>query len=143
MKTKSFALIRIIHSAPFVPFVVLFFQVIEADEADDLARLEAFVSSIQSANGCTDASTRLCRLFRVLYNVALRYVEMRNNSQQAELDKYLAALGLPHSRAATTVWQPRDRITLGIGAGLGDLSQPTPAKWAGNTSQLEDWLYSN
>ncbi|KAJ0296291.1 hypothetical protein COL516b_011701 [Colletotrichum fioriniae] len=105
--------------SPFVPFIVIFCQVIETSDTSDLARLQGFVASIQGAKEFTEASARLCRLFQVLYNVAFRYVEMRsqgsggggggsssgnnNNHQQQqqseeqgqEMDKYLTALGFP------------------------------------------------
>ncbi|EXF81720.1 fungal specific transcription factor [Colletotrichum fioriniae PJ7] len=103
--------------SPFVPFIVIFCQVIETSDTSDLARLQGFVASIQGAKEFTEASARLCRLFQVLYNVAFRYVEMRsqgsgggggssgnNNNQQQqqqseeqgqEMDKYLTALGFP------------------------------------------------
>ncbi|KAK4220323.1 fungal-specific transcription factor domain-containing protein [Rhypophila decipiens] len=65
--------------APFVPFIVLFCQVIETKDRDDLSRLQAFVVSIQSSNsregGVSEAVDRLCRLFQVLYSVASHYVE--------------------------------------------------------------------
>lgn len=108
---------RTILFSPFVPFIVIFCQVIETSDTSDLARLQGFVASIQGAKEFTEASARLCRLFQVLYNVALRYVEMRShggigsgnnngvggNAQQQqqseeqgqEMDKYLTALGFP------------------------------------------------
>lgn len=112
-------MLRTILFSPFVPFIVIFCQVIETSDTSDLARLQGFVASIQGAKEFTEASARLCRLFQVLYNVAFRYVEMRsqgsggggggsssgnnNNHQQQqqseeqgqEMDKYLTALGFP------------------------------------------------
>lgn len=65
--------------APFVPFIVLFCQVIETRDRTDLARLQGFVVSIQSSNtregGVSEPVDRLCRLFQVLYSVASHYVE--------------------------------------------------------------------
>ncbi|KAL0943723.1 fungal specific transcription factor domain-containing protein [Colletotrichum truncatum] len=144
--------------APFVPFIVIFCQVMETSESEDLARLQAFVDSIQAAKEFTEASARLYRLFQVLYNVALRYVELRNNSKRSEqaqatqeMDKYLAALGFPPSGLVGGA----DRQTAEVGnteqigslgeegmnpTGSGPLSQML---WMGNASQLEDWFYNN
>lgn len=67
----------------------------------NIAHLHAFVESIKSAPTVSDAAARMYRLFLVLYNVALRYIEFRTSQQPgqtppyAEMDEYLAALGLP------------------------------------------------
>ncbi|OLN82133.1 putative transcriptional regulatory protein C11D3.07c 4, partial [Colletotrichum chlorophyti] len=133
-----------IHFAPFVPFIVIFCQVMETRDSTDLVRLQGFVTSIQGAKDFSEASARLCRLFQVLYNVAFRYVEMRNSSQQSEqaqasqeMDKYLTALGFP-----TAGQQPME-------AGAGSEQMPmggdgvNQTMWMGNAAQLEDWFYSN
>ncbi|KAJ0158667.1 putative transcriptional regulatory protein C11D3.07c [Colletotrichum tanaceti] len=155
--------------APFVPFIVIFCQVMETSDATDLTRLQGFVASIQDAKEFTEASARLCRLFQVLYNVAFRYVEMRNNSQQSsqaqasqEMDKYLAALGFPPAGQSSEEGPvDSDQLPMGgsggsssggsggsggdegmtsTGSGLGSLNQML---WMGNASELEDWFYSN
>ncbi|KAF4824186.1 putative transcriptional regulatory protein [Colletotrichum siamense] len=145
--------------APFVPFIVIFCQVMETNDAADLAHLQAFVTSIQAAKEFTEASARLYRLFHVLYNVAFRYVEMRKDSQQSEqvqasqeMDKYLTALGFPPAGLTSggadrqqtgEVGNPEQMGSLEDGmnpAGPGPLNQ---MMWMGNASQLEDWFYSN
>ncbi|KAK6219968.1 fungal specific transcription factor [Colletotrichum tabaci] len=147
--------------APFVPFIVIFCQVMETSDATDLARLQGFVSSIQDAKEFTEASARLCRLFQVLYNVAFRYVEMRNSSQQTgqaqasqEMDRYLTALGFP-SAGQSSEGGPdgSDQLPMGGGGGGGGDEGITSTGsgvvplnqmlWMGNASQLEDWFYSN
>ncbi|WQF79624.1 hypothetical protein CDEST_04638 [Colletotrichum destructivum] len=147
--------------APFVPFIVIFCQVMETSDATDLARLQGFVASIQDAKEFTEASARLCRLFQVLYNVAFRYVEMRNSSQQTgqaqasqEMDKYLTALGFP-SAGQSSEGGPdgSDQLPMGGGGGSGGDEGMTSTGsglvplnqmlWMGNASQLEDWFYSN
>ncbi|KAF5524019.1 putative transcriptional regulatory protein [Colletotrichum aenigma] len=145
--------------APFVPFIVIFCQVMETNDAADLAHLQAFVTSIQAAKEFTEASARLYRLFHVLYNVAFRYVEMRKDSQQSEqaqasqeMDKYLTALGFPPAgltgggadrQQTGEDGNPEQMGSLEDGmnpAGPGPLNQ---MMWMGNASQLEDWFYSN
>lgn len=65
--------------APFVPFIVLFCQVIETRDRADLSKLQGFVVSIQSSNnregGVSEAVDRFLRLFQVLYSVASHYVD--------------------------------------------------------------------
>ncbi|KAI8309147.1 hypothetical protein K4K59_009393 [Colletotrichum sp. SAR11_240] len=88
--------------APFIPFIVLFCQVIETQDQQDLARLHGFILFLQEANTLSDAAHKMHRLFQVLYSVALRFVEFRTSTPQAqqtqasaEMDAYLAALGFP------------------------------------------------
>lgn len=143
-----------------MPFIVIFCQVMETSDATDLARLQGFVASIQDAKEFTEASARLCRLFQVLYNVAFRYVEMRNSSQQTgqaqasqEMDRYLTALGFP-SAGQSSEGGPdgSDQLPMGGGGSGGDEGMTSTGSgvvplnqmlWMGNASQLEDWFYSN
>ena len=122
---------RTILFAPFVPFIVLFCQVIETKDRTDLSRLQAFVVSIQSRNGgngsVSEAVDRLCRLFQVLYSVASHYVESHTSGSSytggsgggedqifqgsgiggigtmTGIDSYLAALGFPPPILASNV----------------------------------------
>ncbi|KAK4184954.1 putative transcriptional regulatory protein [Podospora australis] len=61
--------------APFVPFIVIFCHVIETKDREDLARLQAFVTSLQLESSVTEAVEKLRRLFQVLYSVASFYIE--------------------------------------------------------------------
>ncbi|OHE92818.1 fungal specific transcription factor [Colletotrichum orchidophilum] len=95
-------LYRTVLFAPFIPFIVLFCQVIETQDKEDLARLHSFVVFLQETSTMSDAAAKMCRLFQVLYSVALRFVEFRASTPQsrqtqasAEMDAYLAALGFP------------------------------------------------
>ncbi|KAJ0335694.1 hypothetical protein KNSL1_013522 [Colletotrichum chrysophilum] len=119
--------------APFIPFIVLFCQVIETQDQQDLARLHGFILFLQEANTLSDAAHKMHRLFQVLYSVALRFVEFRTSTPQAqqtqasaEMDAYLAALGFP--------------------AKGGNGGNQQASQMAGGTvmsAQLEDFLYSN
>ncbi len=71
---------RIILYAPFVPFIVLFCQVIESKDTADLARLQAFVASLQIHSNISEPVEKLRRLFQVLYGVASQYVESQTGS---------------------------------------------------------------
>ncbi|KPA35814.1 transcription factor [Fusarium langsethiae] len=90
--------------APFIPLIVIFCHVIETQNESDLARLQAFVMSIQSATSISSPAARLHRLFQTLCKIALSYVKFRtsaapaNNWQDAsKIDGYLDALGFSSS----------------------------------------------
>ncbi|PNH38136.1 hypothetical protein VD0004_g8669 [Verticillium dahliae] len=169
-KTESALFPTYIHwtllFAPFIPFIVIFCQVIETQDQEDLARLHAFITSIKNAPAVSDAAAKMHRLFEVLYSVALRYVEFRVSTppaQQAqanvEMNTYLAQLGFPATAGdPNVVASPRadfgghqaDSAAAGafdstFGGGLGDTTMQgaNPMMWMGNTAQLEDWFYSN
>ncbi|KAK1829713.1 fungal-specific transcription factor domain-containing protein [Podospora conica] len=141
---------------PFVPYITLFVNVIETLNRDDLSRLRAFLASISSSEQApeTEAVVKTRRLFQVLYNVALHYVENASRGKesaprsvtQAEpdgVDAYLATLGLCAQGVADTQHQQRE----GYMAGEADESLTArgvnPMLWMSNGSQLEDWFYSN
>ncbi|EXF74404.1 fungal specific transcription factor [Colletotrichum fioriniae PJ7] len=156
--------------APFIPFIVLFCQVIETQDKEDLARLHSFVVFLQETSKMSDAAAKMCRLFQVLYSVALRFVEFRASTPQsrqtqasAEMDAYLAALGFPpkgaegsqHPQqqqptafAQITSTAPDVFPTSGI-AGVGvdamdeSLRPGNPMMWMTNAAQLEDFFYTN
>ncbi|KAH6691446.1 fungal-specific transcription factor domain-containing protein [Plectosphaerella plurivora] len=141
--------------APFVPFIVIFCNVIETQDQMDLARLHEFVTSIQSAPTVSDAAGKMHRLFQVLYSVALRYIEFRVSTPpegqmqaSAEMDTYLAALGLPPQQSQHT--GAADFGAAGFGTdpmgddAMGDVQRTGfPTMWMGNGAQLDDWFYSN
>lgn len=63
----------------------------------DLDRLHDCVASFEPLSKTSESTARIHRLFHVLYNVALKYVEVKQNQEQAsvsrEFDAYLNALG--------------------------------------------------
>lgn len=88
---------RTIHYNPFNPFIVIFCHVIETSDMSDLDRLHDCVASFEPLSKTSESTARIHRLFHVLYNVALKYVEVKQNQEQAsvgrEFDAYLNALG--------------------------------------------------
>ncbi|KAK7709890.1 hypothetical protein SLS64_006135 [Diaporthe eres] len=94
---RSEAIFRTIHYNPFNPFIVIFCHVIETSNMSDLDRLHDCVASLEPASRDSESTARLHRLFHVLYNVALKYVEVKQNQEQEsvgrEFDAYLNALG--------------------------------------------------
>ncbi|KAM5375809.1 hypothetical protein ACJZ2D_005865 [Fusarium nematophilum] len=154
--------------SPFIAFIVVFFQVIETQDQTDLDRLGAFVASIQPAADVSDATAKLHRLFHVLHSVALRYVELHASTPYdgqmeagAEIDRYLAALGMPsptgqghHGQRKSFVQSIGSDFAQGSGevdGGLGmagvDLGDGqglvNPILRMGNGAGLEHWFYNN
>ncbi|KAB8343138.1 hypothetical protein FH972_022731 [Carpinus fangiana] len=85
---------------PFIPFVVVFCTVMETASDADLFRLQSFVRSLEPARHLSKPAASFFRLAQVLSNIARRFVEMRtqpsDNEMQAgfQIDAYLNALGL-------------------------------------------------
>lgn len=94
---------RTILYAPFVPFIVVFCHIIETSNVADLHRLRDFIDSLQPTCSVSEGIEKLHRLFSVLYNVAMLYVEAKSKASQHqdtdmtpignEFDVYLSALG--------------------------------------------------
>lgn len=137
--------VRTLLFAPFVPFIVLFCHVMETKDHADFARLEAFVSSIRTAQEISEPAAKMEHLFQVLYRIAARYIEIGmqypdggTSSAPTDMDAQLAALGFPRAgiyQASST--QP------GMNAPLHDQPALEPMLWMGHHMQLEDWLYTN
>ncbi|EFX04895.1 c6 zinc finger domain containing protein [Grosmannia clavigera kw1407] len=107
--------------SPFIPFIVLFCQVIETQDESDLVQMQAFVYSIQSATALSSEAGKMHLLFQALYNVASHYVEMSRTQMQAgqgldytqasvQMNDYLAALGFSNmaSRVGGSDAQPAE-----------------------------------
>ena len=96
--------------------------------------------SLQTASTLSDASATLQRLSQVLFNIALRYVEVKaravpNTSDQTgrEFDEYLHALGL----VSTTTSGPGDGSSMAYAEAQGF---PHAAE---DSSYVADWFHSN
>ncbi|KAG9501242.1 hypothetical protein J7337_006926 [Fusarium musae] len=155
-------MIRTLLFAPFIPFIVVFCQVIETQDQTDLARLHSFCTSLETTIQLSDAAAKTYRLFQVLYTVALRYIEFRTSTPpadqtqaSAELNNYLAALGFPPAGLDNGVQQSAHMDPSQAGAfsqPLGDMSMLDGADgqrgantmmWMGNTAQLGEWFNSS
>ncbi|KAJ9666343.1 hypothetical protein H2201_003531 [Coniosporium apollinis] len=100
----------ILH-CPFTPFMVVFCHVIATLSAEDLARLEAFVRSLQPTGRSSEGLDKAYRLFNLFYVLAKSYVQCKTgpsvditqpgassfdllaNQGSEEFDRYFAALG--------------------------------------------------
>ncbi|RYP07504.1 hypothetical protein DL765_009137 [Monosporascus sp. GIB2] len=118
--------------APFIPFIVLFCHIIETlNIGDDLSRLSEFIASLEGSRGASQASEKLHRLCQVLYNVAVLYLEAKQQAQAAvgsEIDTYLSTLGLMPADSGGSI--PATAGGMVDTSGLG-------------TSQLGDWFWGN
>lgn len=154
---------RTVLFSPFIAFIVVFCNVIETRNQNDLDCLGRFVTSIQTASDSSEAALRIYRLFQVLHNVAVRYVELHvsqpteNQIQDSdEMDTYLAALGMPplaeqndgnQRRYFTGLPQGADGHQPGMDTtGVSHNREPGflhPMLLTGNEFELEHWFYSN
>ncbi len=123
---------------------------IETRDREDLARLEAFVSSLQPHTQVADAVDRLRRLFQVLHSVASQYIESQTAAgrddppSNTEVDTCLATLGFPPQPGLG------QEETGYLPGGTGDVGDQAyyqrgvnPMIWMGNGTQLEEWFYNN
>ncbi|KAL6414158.1 hypothetical protein AUP68_00676 [Ilyonectria robusta] len=80
MKT-AYLLWTIIYT-PFVPFIVIFCNVIETSNPDDMRILGEFSESLKPIRDTSEAVQKLHDLCQVLYNVAVIYVEAKAQNPQ-------------------------------------------------------------
>jgi hypothetical protein len=93
---------RTILYNPFTPFIVVFCHVIEAGDPRDLARLDGFVKSLETAQHHSESTAKMYRQSKLLYEAALQYTGMvagRSAAPQGnsfdEFDAYIQSLGMP------------------------------------------------
>lgn len=157
---------RTLLFAPFIPFIVIFCQVIETKDKSDLGRLHTFVASIKSAHTVSEPAAKMNRLFQALYGIAHRYTNICTSKpqtgqvQDAMMGTYLASMGFmnmepPHGdqhEQAKGSTQHAGAISGQSSTGYRDILADNsrtgpralnPVMWLGNGSQLEDWFYHN
>ncbi|KAL6915285.1 hypothetical protein FSST1_006780 [Fusarium sambucinum] len=95
-----------ILSSPFVPFIVLFCNAIEHEDANDLDIMQTFINSIESATHFSIPIARYYNLFQLFHNVARRFLQLKvmdTASQQGQEDfksqmsQFFGTLGLYQS----------------------------------------------
>ncbi|KAL4795271.1 hypothetical protein BDV19DRAFT_363428 [Aspergillus venezuelensis] len=71
-----------IAQSPFIAFIVMFCHIIETSEASDLQHLRGVVETLESASNLRGHNTcdRQRRLFKALYDVAGKYVEVKSQT---------------------------------------------------------------
>ncbi|SCN82563.1 uncharacterized protein FFB20_06822 [Fusarium fujikuroi] len=85
-ETKALYLLWTIIYTPFVPLIVVFCNVIETSNPEDIRILGEFCESLKPLCGIFEAIQELHDLCQVLYNLAISYVEAKSQSQ-GSLDK--------------------------------------------------------
>jgi hypothetical protein len=86
-----------------MPFIVVFCHVIEVGDPSDLARLGGFVKSLETAQHHSDATAKMYRQSKLLYEAALQYTGImaakdsapQDNNGLEEFDAYIQSLGMP------------------------------------------------
>lgn len=73
---------RTIAQSPFIPFIILFCHIIETSEASDLEHMRGLVETLESTSHSRAHSTcgKQRRLFKALYDVAAKYVEVKSRA---------------------------------------------------------------
>ncbi|KAI0196374.1 hypothetical protein F4808DRAFT_452749 [Astrocystis sublimbata] len=131
--------------APFIPFIVIFCLVIETSDSADLARLEAFVKSLEIACEVSASVKKLHQLCNTLYTVAALYVEAKAALPMGgsnEFDVYLSQLGfMPVDEGLLGLEQTGGVVGLdGVGDGRGVLGGVDGGVLQANANSLEDWF---
>lgn len=77
---------RTITHSPFTPFIILFCHVIETSGASDLEHMRSLVETLESTSSSNPQNTcdKQRRLFKALYDVAAKYVEVKARSDCGE-----------------------------------------------------------
>lgn len=128
---------RAIFLSPFVPFIVIFCNAIATSNIQDLARLEAFVASLQPLCAFSQSIDRLHGLCSVLGTVARLYVQAETRSQRGEdtnlvsvgqeFDAYLGALGLAPGNMLSSHQSYFQPDVSSMQTGIPDQSSQNPA----------------
>ncbi|KUI54247.1 hypothetical protein VP1G_01645 [Cytospora mali] len=158
--------------APFVPFIVIFCHIIETSDVADLHRLRDFIASLEPTCAVSEGIEKLHRLFSVLHNVAMLYVEAKSKANSSEpqdtdmapigneFDVYLSALGFMPVDGDSAAMSAAAAAQAAGGAGAALPTSPVSAAAGGDarafgstatanavamnqTSQLGDWFSGN
>ncbi|RDW93602.1 putative C6 transcription factor [Aspergillus mulundensis] len=129
-----------IIQSPFIPFIILFCHTIETSQPSDLEYMRTFVESLESTSTSRAQSTygKQCRLFRALYDVAVKYVEVRSRDCTGQ-----AEMSWSDATHASGLLPPYTQFTPnGVGTGLiggPDINMEMDLSSAG----LWDWFTKN
>ncbi|KAM5346970.1 hypothetical protein ACJ41O_009975 [Fusarium nematophilum] len=81
--------------SPFIPFIVLFCNIIETSDSTDLDHLKRLVETLQAASSSCHylVCQKQLTIFKALYDVVVKYFEVKSNAMQGgTLDSDAAAL---------------------------------------------------
>lgn len=126
--------------SPFMPFIVLFCRIVETSDSVHLDKLAAVVETLQMAptDRLPEAYSKQLRIFKLMYDVAYRYVEAKKKEKDHEPSNHTGRHGPDYDfdmfmREAgfgqpPTLLSPQQRAH-----GASDLGQlvPGPAEFGG------------
>lgn len=98
---------EIILLAPFMPFLILFCNIIETSNSSDLDRLRQLVDSLQSMAQSPhySACSKRLRILKPLYDVAAKYVESKTKGQSGGMPRdSFTDLDMDTYLDSNTVW---------------------------------------
>ncbi|KAL4911224.1 fungal-specific transcription factor domain-containing protein [Aspergillus multicolor] len=99
-----------IIQSPFIPFIILFCHTIETSQASDLEYMRGFVESLESTSMSRQSTyDKQRRLFRALYDVAVKYIEVKTRANGGQIEM---------SWADATYGSDLSSYT-GVGVGMG------------------------
>ncbi|KAJ9492886.1 hypothetical protein VN97_g333 [Penicillium thymicola] len=132
---------EIILLAPFMPFLILFCNVIETLNSSDLDQLRQLVVSLQSMAQPSrySACSKQLRIFKALYDVAAKYVEAKAEGQSEEMiSDPFTDLDMDRYLNGNTVWFGADSNSPELFTAPGNWSldgahTPAAASSAGTT----------
>ncbi|KAL4913703.1 hypothetical protein BDW62DRAFT_191921 [Aspergillus aurantiobrunneus] len=77
-----------ILQSPFISFIILFCHIIETSNASDVEHLRGFIETLEATSNSRAHNTcdRQRRLFKALYDVAAKYVEVKSRADSAQWD---------------------------------------------------------
>lgn len=80
---------EIILLAPFMPFLIMFCNIIETSDSSDLDRLRQLVDGLQSMAKSPrySACSKQLRILKALYDVAAKYVEAKAKGQSGDMSR--------------------------------------------------------
>ncbi|KAE8353699.1 hypothetical protein BDV28DRAFT_156789 [Aspergillus coremiiformis] len=131
---------------PFFPFIVLFCYIVESSEPDDLQCLGAFVEVLQSIRSSViyRACRNQVRLFRALYDVARKYVEVKATTPGARMNVSNSSMGVQNANINATgpsmLLQPSSLNPGQVPSDIGGIHSVSAAglsnSWVGGGQQL-------
>ncbi|CAP80742.1 Pc12g11150 [Penicillium rubens Wisconsin 54-1255] len=131
---------EVVILAPFMPFLILFCNIIETSDSSDLAYLHRLVDGLHSMAQSPRYSScsKQLRILKALYDVAAKYVEAKARSQPGDMDSgQVTDLDMNTYLNSNTVWFDSDSHSPSLSTApdswsLDGTQKPVPAP-AGTT----------
>ncbi|KAF4343945.1 hypothetical protein FBEOM_2102 [Fusarium beomiforme] len=137
--TKALYLLWTIIYTPFVPLIVVFCNVIQTSNPEDIRILGEFCESLKPLCGIFQAIQELHDLCQVLYNLAISYVEAKSQSQggldRMVQDEFSAQLKSTQGAVSFSNSSYLDAFSTGSDIPVPQLNT--------HVSQVRDWISGN